>query len=111
MACSNLFANPVDTKPPPPQIKRRDDHPVPRLGITQAAALETNKFYANFFLGSQSCPTYLHPYSVAWAKGKGTAGSWGIAISHVEAHQRVYGPAGPTGAASYYANPIGIQSI
>jgi endo-1,3(4)-beta-glucanase len=35
-----------------------------------------------------------------------------MTISHIEASQRVYGPTQPeTGAAKYYLNPIGIQSI
>jgi endo-1,3(4)-beta-glucanase len=49
-----------------------------------------------------------------WAKGKGASHSWGMAISHVDASQRVYGPPSDTtgsGAASYFINPSGIQSL
>lgn len=107
----DIFATPIGTSAPPSQIKSRNDHPVPRLGITQNAPINTNKFYANFFLGGQTSPTFLQPYSVAWAKGSGASGSWGISISHIEARQRVYGPTGSNGAAAYYLNPIGIQSM
>lgn len=40
--------------------------------------------------------------------------SWGMAISHIDANQKVYGPentAIPNAPAGYYINPIGIQSI
>lgn len=93
----------------PAQIASRSDHPVPRLGIaSQTNKLETNKFYANFFLGSQASTSFTHPYSVAWAKGSGAAGSWGLSVSHIERSQLAYGSGDP---ASYFINPIGIQSL
>ncbi len=63
------------------------------------------------FLGDQKSPTYTHPYSLAWAAGRGATGSYGLAVSHIEASQRVYGQTKSTGAAAYYINPIGIESI
>ena len=108
----DIFADPISTDAPPTNIGRKQDHPVRRLGVTSKSPLETNKFYANFFLGNQTSPTFLHPYSVAWARGQGAAGSWGLSISHIDSKQRVYGPTSPgTGAASYFINPIGIQSV
>jgi len=51
-ADANIF-QPIDTSPPPSNLGSRSDHPVPRLGIKpQSAPLDTNKFYANFFLGT-----------------------------------------------------------
>ncbi|KAK0709705.1 glycoside hydrolase family 81 protein [Lasiosphaeria miniovina] len=112
MPSRDIFADPIATDAPPSAISTKKDHPVPRLGIKGTAPLSTNKFYANFFLGSQTAPSYLHPYSVAWAQGKGASASWGIAISHIEPTQRVYGQTNPTtGAASYFINPVGIQSV
>ncbi|KAK3381429.1 glycoside hydrolase family 81 protein [Podospora didyma] len=109
---NHIFADPIATDAPPPSFEKKREHPVPRLGISGTAPFSTNKFYANFFLGGQTSPTYLHPYAVAWAKGKGASSSWGLAISHVEATQRVYGQSSPTtGAASYFINPVGIQSV
>ncbi len=108
----DIFADPISTDAPPTNIGRKQDHPVRRLGVTSKSPLETNKFYANFFLGNQTSPTFLHPYSVAWARGQGAAGSWGLSISHIDSKQRVYGPTSSvTGAASYFLNPIGIQSV
>ncbi|PTB77876.1 glycoside hydrolase family 81 protein [Trichoderma longibrachiatum ATCC 18648] len=111
MASKNIFAEPIDVKLPPPQISTRKDHPVPRKGIAQNAPLQTNKFYSNFFLEDQRCPTFTFPYSLAWAGGKGTTASWGMACSHTEASQRVFGKEKFNGASSYYLNPVGIQSL
>lgn len=108
LSVSNIFVA-IDNAAPPVQITERSDHPVPRLGIAnQTKKLETNKFYANFFLGTQSSPTFTHPYSVAWAKGSGAAASWGLSVSHIERSQLAYGSGDP---ASNFINPIGIQSL
>lgn len=73
--------------------------------------MQTNKFYSNFFLGDQNEPTFTMPYTIFWSKGEGPAASWGLAISHTEVHQRAYGPVEYNNAASYYLNPLGIQSM
>ncbi|KAK0672085.1 glycosyl hydrolase family 81-domain-containing protein [Cercophora samala] len=112
MIVPNIFAAPVSTDPPPAKIPQRKDHPAPRIGIKSAGPIGTNKFYNNFFLGNQTSPSYLFPYSVTWARGGGASGTWGMAISHVEANQRVYGQSDAnSGAARYYINPIGIHSV
>lgn len=112
MLYQNIFADPISTDAPPANIGRKQDHPVRRLGITASSPIPTNKFYSNFFLGNQTSPTWLHPYSVAWARGQGATGSWGLAISHIEARQRVFGEADPSsGAPRYFINPIGIHSV
>ena len=106
---------PVATGPPPSQISSREDHPVPRLGITpQDSPLSTNKFYANLFLGGQAQGVWTHPYSVSWSQGGGNAQSWGLSISHIDADQKAEGPpntAIPGSPIQYFINPIGIQSI
>lgn len=80
-----------------------------RLGIQDTSKpLDTNKFYANFFLGNQNQGVWAHPYVLTWSKGAGQSGSWGMAISHLERSQTVYGPGTP---AAYFINPVGIQSI
>ncbi|KAL2260499.1 hypothetical protein VTK26DRAFT_5461 [Humicola hyalothermophila] len=112
MLARDIFADPISTAAPPANVQRRDDHPVPRLGIDGSSPVATNKFYANFFLGNQTSPTFLHPYSVAWPRGQGASATWGLAVSHVEAKQRVFGQTKPaTGAASYFLHPIGIHSV
>lgn len=108
---SNIFAASIDTRAPQAMFGRRADHPVPRKGVTQSGPLQTNKFYSNLFLGDQTNPVFTFPYSLAWSAGKGPAASWGMAISHIDAKQRVYGPVKDNNAVEYYVNPIGIQSI
>ena len=116
MTCNdvNLFL-PVGLGEPPSNIPRRDGHLAPRLGIDNTTEpIETNKFYANFFLGSQTQSTFTHPYGLSWSRGGGNAQSWGMSISHVEPQQRVFGPVRndiPGSPASYFINPIGIQSM
>ncbi|SMR50158.1 unnamed protein product [Zymoseptoria tritici ST99CH_3D1] len=105
----------IATGAPPSQISQRSDHPVPRLGIQgQQEKLQTNKFYSNLFLGDQSQSVFTFPYSVQWTKGSGETPSWGLAVSHVERNQVVFGPPQPgkdAGQSSYYANPIGVRSL
>ncbi|KAK2599257.1 hypothetical protein N8I77_011027 [Diaporthe amygdali] len=108
---SDIFDVPIDTGPPPASIGRVGDHPVPRLGIQQSSPKSTNKFYQNFFLGSQTSVTVLHPYSVAWNKGGGVTQSWGLSVSHIDPNQFSFGPQNAYGANSYFINPIGIQSF
>ncbi|KPM35539.1 putative endo-1,3(4)-beta-glucanase 2 [Neonectria ditissima] len=110
-ADANIFATPIGTNAPPSVISQRSDHPVPRLGITKTGPLQTNKFYSNFFLSDQTSPTFTFPYSLAWVSGLGASASWGLAISHIEESQRVFGDVKYNNAKSYYINPIGIQSM
>lgn len=111
MPSGDIFADPIATTPPPPRFQVRNDHPAPKKGVSSTPPIQTNKFFGNFFLGDQAAPTYTFPYSVTWAAGKGAAGSYGLAISHIEANQRVYGDPKPAGSAAYFINPVGIQSL
>lgn len=110
-AANNIFASPIATGAPPSFITQRSDHPVPRLGIEQTAPISTNKFFQNYFLGSQASGAWTHPYSITWAKGSGETSSWGMAVSHIDANQITYGPTNSYGYASYFINPVGIQSL
>ncbi|KAI5464619.1 glycosyl hydrolase [Mariannaea sp. PMI_226] len=110
-ASADIFAAPIGTSAPPSLFSKRTDHPVPRLGVVKSGPIGTNKFYSNFYLGTQLGPTYTYPYAVSWAGGTGASASWGLSISHVEASQFTYGPVEFNNAASYYINPVGIQSM
>jgi endo-1,3(4)-beta-glucanase len=108
MSVDNVFVA-FASGPPPSQISSRIDHPVAHPMIApQKKKLQTNKFYANFFLGSQTSSTFTHPYSVSWPKGAGVLKSYGLAVSHIERSQLAFGPGDP---ARYFINPIGIQSL
>lgn len=112
LSVSDIFAA-IATDAPPAQLSRRDDHPAARKGIQpQDKKLQTNKFYANFFLEDQALPSYIFPYSVVWANGTGATGSYGLAVSHTERMQFAGGETDPvTGAWRFYASPIGVHSI
>lgn len=75
---------------------------------SDTSPIETNKFYANLMLNNQTSTVWTFPYSLRWVAGQDNVGSWGMAISHVEASQFVYGPGSP---ASYYVTPVGIESM
>ena len=113
LSVDDIFQS-IATDAPPAQVSSRSDHPVARLGIQQQQRkLQTNKFYANFFLGDQNEATWTHPYSVFWPKGTGQSGSWGLAISHIERSQLAAGPEQPSDAGewSFFASPIGVESL
>ncbi|ORY13237.1 endo-1,3(4)-beta-glucanase 1 precursor [Clohesyomyces aquaticus] len=105
-AAPNIFV-PMAGDAPPQQISTRADHPVEKLGILdENVPIETNKFYANFFLGSQTSSVWTHPYSLAWAKGHGN--TWGMAVTHVERSQFAWDDNTPP---RYFIGPIGLQHI
>ncbi|KAI2628769.1 glycoside hydrolase family 81 protein [Hypoxylon sp. NC1633] len=112
VSSSNIFGAPIATSAPHPSFEVRKDHPVARRGISGPTPIGTNKFYANFFLGNQSQPTYVHPYSLVWSRNQGAASSWGLAVSHIDATRIVYGDkSNETGAAKYFLSPVGVQSL
>ncbi|EAU35587.1 hypothetical protein ATEG_03785 [Aspergillus terreus NIH2624] len=113
MANQDVFL-PVATGPIPQTVTSRDDHPVPKKNVLSDKPIETNKFYAGLFLGTQTNASFTFPYSIAWSKGTGDLQSWGMGISHVEADKIAFGPINdniPGDPVQYYVNPIGIQSI
>ncbi|OJJ75131.1 hypothetical protein ASPBRDRAFT_53082 [Aspergillus brasiliensis CBS 101740] len=114
MSGQDVFV-PLATGPIPQTITARNDHPVPKKGIENVTTpIETNKFYAALFLGSQTNTTFTHPYGLTWAKGSGNAQSYGMAISHNEVNVVANGPTNtniPGNPISYYINPIGIQHM
>jgi endo-1,3(4)-beta-glucanase len=96
----NIFV-PIQEDTILPQIPISCHHPVPRKGIEDddKRTLNTNKFYANAFLGKQNEPIWTHPYSVWWGKGwsgPGILRNWGMCISHIEERDLVYGEGNPT---------------
>ena len=94
---------------PPQQVTSRNDHPVKKVKIIDKnVPLETNKFYANLFLGNQTSAIWTQPYSLVWAKGAGK--TWGLTVSHIERKQLAFGPDGQT-PPRYFIAPVGIQQI
>ncbi|KAK3949215.1 glycosyl hydrolase family 81-domain-containing protein [Pseudoneurospora amorphoporcata] len=115
-AGGDLFSTPITSDLSLPAcLQTQPDHPAPRKGIKQSqeGAIPTNKFHANFFLGSQSSSVWTHPYSLQWPKGQGDSGAWGLAVSHVDASQRFFGEKDPNGsrAARWFASPVGRADV
>ncbi|KAJ4411791.1 endo-1,3-beta glucanase [Didymella pomorum] len=104
----NIFSPlPLDTPVPAPSIPFRGDHPVQKQNIVDSnVPIQTNKFYANFFLGSRSQSVWTHPYSLSWPQGRGT---YGMAISHTERSQYAFGP--NPASPQYFISPIGVQHM
>ncbi|KAJ5586876.1 uncharacterized protein N7459_002641 [Penicillium hispanicum] len=105
---------PVATSAPPANVKARHDHPVANKHANTTDPIETNKFYAGLFLGSQTNASFTQPYSLAWSKGSGTLKSWGMGVSHVEPDMLAFGPKNnklPGQPVEYYINPVGLQHI
>ncbi|CBX94313.1 hypothetical protein LEMA_P122920.1 [Plenodomus lingam JN3] len=106
-ASDNIF-QPVATTGPAASLPFRSDHIVKKQNIVdENVPIQTNKFYANFFLGSQSFPVWTHPYSLTWAKGVG--GSFGMAVTHTVREQFAFGP--NPNSPQYFISPIGIHHL
>ncbi|KAJ5758059.1 uncharacterized protein N7511_006753 [Penicillium nucicola] len=105
---------PVATGAVPINIKSRHDHPVQNKHANTTGPIETNKFYAGLFLGTQTNASFAQPYSLAWSKGGGSLKSWGMGISHIQPHMLAFGPKNdkiPGEPVSYYINPVGLQHL
>ncbi|KAF2003700.1 glycoside hydrolase family 81 protein [Amniculicola lignicola CBS 123094] len=108
----NIF-KPINKDNILPQIPISRHHPTAKKGIEDddKTTLQTNKFYANTFLGNQDMPVWTHPYSIWWGKGNtgpGVVQTWGMCIGHVEESELAYGPGDP---AQYYINPLRRQTL
>ncbi|KAF2468624.1 endo-1,3-beta-glucanase Engl1 [Lindgomyces ingoldianus] len=101
------------------QIPIGRHHPVKKLGIedSDTRTIQTNKFYANFFLGGQNQPVWTHPYVIWWTKGVAKVSakepdmtSWGIGIDQTDG-DAVEFPPGEQTPVKYYSNPLYHDSL
>lgn len=96
---------PINTSPPLDMFTRvRHELNVPPGVDNGGRPISTNKFYGNFLLGSQTCATWTHPYSLWLSKTDFP----GMATTHIRASQRVFGEGNPS---SFFFSPIGIRSF
>ncbi|KAJ4360635.1 endo-1,3-beta glucanase [Didymosphaeria variabile] len=89
------------------QIPINIKHPLPRLGIEDSAdkPIQTNRFYANAFLGKQDQPIWPQPYFIWWGRGGSDPNqvpTWGMNVGHVESEDLELGPGDPP---KYYSAP------
>ncbi|KAF1916306.1 glycosyl hydrolase family 81-domain-containing protein [Ampelomyces quisqualis] len=108
---ANIF-QPIATGSPAQSLPFRGGHYAKKEHIVDRdVPIQTNKFYANFFLGGQGNPVWTHPYHLVWAKGIGETRSYGMAISHTERSQFAYGPPEAGNKPRYFISPIGIHHM
>lgn len=102
---NDIFETKLSTKAPL-NIFTETEHPVqiPNLNPKQNP-VETNKFYGNMLLGSQTLPVWTHPYSVWYSKD---IESLGLAVSYIKSSEKVLGPGS---IPQYYFSPVGIKSV
>lgn len=100
------FETPISTHAPLDLFERvQHELGIPENTNKDGRAVETNKFYGNILIGSQTNPIWTHPYSVWYTKEEPF---FGLAVSHCTAEQRVMAD-GPT--PQYFFCPTNIKSF
>uniref|UniRef100_A0A060T2F0 glucan endo-1,3-beta-D-glucosidase n=1 Tax=Blastobotrys adeninivorans TaxID=409370 RepID=A0A060T2F0_BLAAD len=75
--------------------------------VDKSGPIQTNKFYANMLLEDQHLAAYTQPYGVWWSN---LTDYPGMAVTHTDFEQRVYGPDSGADPVEYYINPVGLMS-
>lgn len=90
----------------PPSVFAREELPlsIPAGVTNEGVPYETNKFFANLFLGDQTDMIWSYPYGMFWKKNE----YYGLAVQHTTKSDRVFGSTDTNnpGVDSYYFNPI-----
>lgn len=94
----NIFV-PIQPDDIPGSIPIHLKHPLPRTGIEDSDnPIQTNRFYANAFLGKQDQPIWTQPYFIWWGKGSSDPNqfqTWGMNVGHAESEDLEFGPGDP----------------
>lgn len=90
----------------PPSVFGRSMNPLsPADGVSNDGPIETNKFYTNLLVGTQSSAVFVYPYSLwKYSSSYGT----GFAIQHTTSSQYSFGDEDSEGNSEYLVNPLGI---
>ncbi|TDZ20998.1 putative endo-1,3(4)-beta-glucanase [Colletotrichum orbiculare MAFF 240422] len=88
-------------------VPLRDDHPQKPVGVKHDGPIQTNKFYANFFVNKQDNATWTHPYSVWWSNDTAKQGH-GLSVTHTDRDDFIYGAGKPVKS---FEDPPFRQSI
>ncbi|GME85974.1 unnamed protein product [[Candida] boidinii] len=104
----DLF-NPIDVNSPPTVLTRGELDLEILSGVdNDGIPFETNKFYANLFLGDQTGTSFTYPYSGFLKKDN----YYGYAVAHTDASSHVYGYYdGSSTEAQYYTNALKIGQL
>ncbi|CCG22703.1 Eng1 Endo-1,3-beta-glucanase [Candida orthopsilosis Co 90-125] len=105
----DLFS-PIDTNAPPLVFPRQQlPLSIPAGVNNNGVPIQTNKFYANLFLGDQDSMVYTYPYGIYWSK----TSYYGFGVQHTNISNRVFGSQNTNnpGVSSYYFNPTNNGEI
>ncbi|KAI3403869.2 ACF3 [Candida oxycetoniae] len=94
----------IDTSAPPSIFPRAQLPLALPAGVNNnGKPIQTNKYYANLFLGNQQQMVYAYPYAAYWSKQT----YYGFGVQHANASQRVFGSQNTNneGVPSFYFNP------
>lgn len=76
-------------------------------GVSNSFKYQTNKFYVNLFLGTQTNMIWSYPFGLQWTKSS----YYGFAVQHTIVSKRVFGTTTNSKTPSYYFNPIDIKEM
>jgi endo-1,3(4)-beta-glucanase len=95
----------------PPTVFSRQELPlaIPDGVDNNGSPIQTNKFYANLFLGDQTDMIWSWPYGMKWSNEN----YYGFGIQHTNVSDRQFGSQDTNnfGVPSYYFNPVGTSEI
>lgn len=77
-------------------------------GVTNDGPIQTNKFYTNLMVGSQSSSAFVYPYSV-WKYSSGQ--NLGLVVQHTSTGQYTFGNYDSSGNSEFLVNPLGINEL
>lgn len=103
----DIFSNSISDDEPL-SIFSKTTHPVNPPANNDSKPIGTNKFYTNLLLESQTNPVWTQPYSVWFSKDDDYHG---LAIHHVPASSRVFGPDASANPVQYFFGATGIKSL
>ncbi|AET39287.1 endo-1,3(4)-beta-glucanase Ecym_4220 [Eremothecium cymbalariae DBVPG len=97
---------PISSDAPSTKFKKvRHDVALPVNTNNNNKPVQTNKFYGNMLLGSQTSPVWTHPYSL-WIDKSSKPG---MAVAYIKSSQRVFDTANKP--PRYLFSPTGIKSF
>lgn len=102
--------NVIDTLAPPSVYSREAlNFDMPDGVDNEGVPIETNKFYANLFLDSQTDMIWSYPYGLFWK----TNDYYGFGVQHTNVSDRQFGSqtTNNEGVDSYYLNPTGNAEV
>lgn len=93
----------------PPLVFPRAANPMSiASGVSNDGPIQTNKFYTNLMVGSQSSSAFVYPYSL-WKYSSGQ--NLGLVVQHTSSNQYSFGNYDSNGNSEFLVNPLGINEL